>query len=77
MTKAQDAKTGVPLEAMTVMYKKQEGDGARGHYKVWMTGAFAPKATSTQRVRRIDYHSEKGCRVVGAEKHILGIPAQY
>ena len=77
MTKAQDAKTGIPLEAMTIMYKQQSGDGARGHYKVWMTGAYAPRATSTQRVRRLDYTSEKGVRVVGAEKHILGLPAQY
>jgi hypothetical protein len=77
MTKAQDAKTGIPLEAMTIMYKFQEGKGGRGHYKVWMTGAYSPDGNSRQRVRTIDYHSEKGVRVVGAEKHILGIPAQY
>lgn len=77
MDKTQDAKTGVPLDAFTIMYKVQDGDGARGHYKVWYTGAMAPRATSTQRVRQVNYHSEKGVRVVGADKHILGTSSQF
>lgn len=77
MDKTQDAKTGVPMDAFTVMYKVQDGDGARGHYKVWQTGAYAPRATSTQRIRQINYASEKGVRVVGSEKHILGTSSQF
>lgn len=77
MTQAQDAKTGIPLEAFTIMYKKQEGGGARGHYKVWMTGGMSPAANTRERARLIDYHSEKGVRTVGATKHILGVSAQF
>lgn len=77
MDRTQDAKTGVPMDAFTIMYKVQDGDGARGHYKVWQTGAYAPRATSTQRVRQINYASQKGIRVVGSEKHILGTHSQF
>lgn len=77
MTQVQDAKTGIPLEAFTIMYKKQEGGGARGHYKVWMTGGMSPMANTRERARIIDYHSEKGPRVVGASKHILGVSPQF
>lgn len=77
MDKTQDAKTGVPLDAFTIMYKVQDGGGARGHYKVWQTGAYSPQANSTQRVRQINYASEKGVRVVGSEKHILGTHSQF
>ena len=77
MDKTQDAKTGVPLDAFTIMYKVQDGDGARGHYKVWYTGAMAPRATSTERVRQVNYHSEKGVRIVGSDKHILGTSSQF
>ncbi len=75
--KTQDAKTGIPMDAFTIMYKQQHGGGARGHYKVWMTGGLAPTPTSSQRVRRIDYNSEKGIRIVGAEKHIYGESASF
>lgn len=77
MDKTQDAKTNIPMDAFVIMYKIQDGDGARGHYKVWQTGAYAPRATSTQRVRQTSYASEKGVRVVGAEKHILGTSSQF
>lgn len=70
--KTEDAKTGVPLNSFTIMYKVQDGGGAMGHYKVWYTGAYAPSAPSQQRVRQVNYASEKGIRVVGAEKHIFG-----
>lgn len=70
--KTEDAKTGVPLNAFTIMYKVQDGGGAMGHYKVWYTGAYAPAATSQQRIRQVNYASQKGIRVVGAEKHIFG-----
>lgn len=75
--KTQDAKTGIPMDAFTMMYKEQHGGGARGHYKVWYTGALAPNPTSQQRVRQVNYASEKGIRVVGAEKHIYGASAFF
>jgi len=77
MGKTQDPKNNKAMDAFTVMYKKQEGAGARGHYKVWMTGGMSPEGNTRQRVRTIDYHSSKGARVVGADKHILGLPAQF
>lgn len=77
MDQTQDAKTGVPMDAFTIMYKVQDGDGARGHYKIWYTGAYSPRGGSTQRVRQVNYASEKGIRVVGAEKHILGTSDQF
>lgn len=77
MDKTQDAKTGIPMDCFTIMYKVQDGGGARGHYKVWYTGAMAPAANSTQRVRQVNYHSEKGVRVVGAGVHILGTSSQF
>lgn len=77
MDKTQDPKTGIPMDAFNIMYKVQDGGGARGHYKVWQTGAYSPAANSTQRVRQTNYASSKGVRVVGAEKHILGTSAQF
>lgn len=76
-SKYQDAKTNKSMDALNIMYKEQVGKGARGHFKVWMTGALAPDGNSRQRVRTIDYNAEVGARVVGADKHILGTPAQY
>lgn len=75
--KTEDAKTGVPMNSFTIMYKVQDGGGAMGHYKVWYTGAYAPSATSQQRVRQVNYASQKGIRVVGAEKHIYIESAYY
>lgn len=77
MDRTQDAKTGVPMDAFTVMYKNQSGAGARGHYKIWQTGAYSPQGNSTQRNRQINYASQKGIRVVGAEKHILGVSSAF
>jgi hypothetical protein len=77
MDQTQDAKTGIPMDCFTIMYKEQDGGGARGHYKVWYTGAYAPNPTSTQRNRQVNYASNKGIRVVGAEKHILGVSSQF
>jgi len=73
MDKTQDAKTGIPMDAFTIMYKRQVGGGSRGHYKIWQTGGNAPVPTNTQRLRTISLGSEKGVRVVGSQKHILGV----
>jgi hypothetical protein len=77
MDKKEDAKTGIPMDCFTIMYKKQAGGGARGHYKVWQTGAYAPVPTSEERVCNTNYASDKGVRVVAAEKHILGQSSQF
>jgi len=77
MDKKEDAKTGIPMDCFTIMYKQQMGGGARGYYKVWQTGAYAPVPTSTQRVCQTNYASEEGIRVVAASKHILGQGSQF
>lgn len=77
MDKKEDAKTGIPMDCFTIMYKQQTGGGARGYYKVWQTGAYAPVPTSTQRVCQTNYASEEGIRVVAASKHILGISSYF
>jgi len=75
--KTEDAKTGIPMNAFTIMYKVQDGGGAMGHYKVWYDGAYAPQAVGKQRVRSVNYASSKGIRVVGADKHIYGESAYF
>jgi len=77
MDKKEDAKTGIPMDCFTIIYKLQSGGGARGFYKIWHTGAYAPVPTSEQRVLNTNYHSEQGIRVVAASKHILGISSQF
>lgn len=77
MDKKEDAKTGIPMDCFTIMYKQQSGGGARGYYKVWPTGAYAPVPTSEQRVLNVNYHSEQGIRIVAASKHILGTSSQF
>jgi hypothetical protein len=77
MDKKEDAKTGIPMDCFTIMYKQQSGGGARGYYKVWQTGAYAPVPTSQQRVCQTNYASEEGIRVVAASKHILGNSSQF
>jgi len=72
MDKTKDAKTGIMQNAFTVMWKKQQGGGARGHYKMFMTGADADTPTDDQAVRRIHIRSRKGTRLVAATKFILG-----
>lgn len=77
MDKQQDPKTGIPKDCFTIMYKKQEGEGSRGWYKVWQLGAYAPRATSSQAVRQTQYAATAGPRIIGATKHILGISSQF
>lgn len=72
MDKTKDAKTGIMKDAFTIMWKKQQGGGARGHYKMWVTGADADVPTDDQNVKRIHIRSRKGVRVVAASKFILG-----
>jgi hypothetical protein len=72
MDKTKDAKTGIMRDAFTIMWKKAKGGGARGHYKMWETGADADRPTDDQAVKRIHIRGRKGCRVVGASKFILG-----
>lgn len=72
MDKTKDAKTGIMKDAFTIMWKKAIGGGARGHYKMWMTGAMADNPTDDQQVRRIHLYTRKGTRVVAASKFILG-----
>lgn len=72
MDKQKDAKTNVMRDAFCIMYKKQVGKGARGHYKIWSTGANSPDGNDAQLVRRIHLASQKGMQVVGASKFIFG-----
>lgn len=72
MDKTKDAKTGIMKDAFTIMWKKAIGGGARGHYKMWTTGAMADNPTDDQQVRRIHLYTRKGTRVVAASKFILG-----
>jgi hypothetical protein len=75
MDKTQDAKTNVPRDAFTILYKKAVGPGARGHYKIWETGGNARSgATDGRVVRRIHMYCHMGMQVVGASKFILGKP---
>ena len=74
MDKVKDSKTGIPQNCFEIMYKKAIGDGARGHYKMWQTGANAPRATDAQAVRRIHFYVRMGMKTVAASKHILGKP---
>lgn len=77
MDKKEDAKTGIPMDCFTIMYKKQFGGGARGFYKIWQTGALAPVPTSEERVCNTNYAAQQGIRVVAASKHILGVSSQF
>lgn len=75
MMKEKDAKTGGPLDAFCILYKKTVGEGARGHYKIWETGANARnKATNGRVVREIHMYCRMGMQTVAASKHILGKP---
>lgn len=75
MDKIADAKTNIPKDAFTILYQKTVGPGARGHYKIFETGANARTgATDGQMVRRIHMYTHMGMQVVGAGKHILGKP---
>lgn len=72
MDKTKDAKTGIMRDAFTIMWKRAKGGGARGHYKIWETGADADTPTDDQAVKRIHIRCRKGTRVVAASKFILG-----
>lgn len=75
MDKIQDAKTNIPRDAFCILYQKTVGPGARGHYKIFETGANARTgATDGQMVRRIHMYVHMGMNVVGASKFILGKP---
>lgn len=72
MDKTKDPKTGIMKDAFKIIYKKPQGGGVRGHYKIWQTGADAETPTDDQAVRRIHLRTHKGTQVVGASKFILG-----
>lgn len=75
MLKEKDAKTGGPLDAFSILYKKTVGEGARGHYKIWETGANGRNgATDGRVVRKIHMYARMGMQTVAASKHILGKP---
>jgi hypothetical protein len=74
MLKEKDSKNGNMLDPFNVLYKMPEGEGTRGHYKIWMTGAFAPRATNARANRVIHLYCRMGTQTVGASKHILGKP---
>lgn len=76
MDKTKDAKTNIMRDAFCIMYKKQIGRGARGHYKIWDTGANTQSGTDGKLIRRIHLASRKGMQVVGASRFILGKPIQ-
>lgn len=74
--KQADAKNpSVMHDAMTIMYKQQVGRGARGHYKIWDTGANTEAGTDSQLITRIHMASRKGFQLFGASRFILGRPA--
>jgi len=72
MDKVKDPKTNIMRDAFCIMYKKQVGKGARGHYKIWETGGNSESGTDGQLIRRIHMSTRKGMQVVGASKFILG-----
>ena len=72
MDKTKDPKTHIMMNAFDIIYKRMVGAGARGHYKIWETGANSRKGTDSQLIRRVHLASRKGMRVVGASKFILG-----
>lgn len=75
MDKIQDPKTNIPRDAFCILYKKAVGPGARGHYKIWETGANARTgATDGRVVRRVHMYCHMGMQVVAASKFILGKP---
>lgn len=77
MDKKEDPKTGIPMDCFTIMYKLQTGGGARGWYKVWQDGAYAPIPIGKERVCNTNYAAQQGIRVVAATKHILGVSSQF
>jgi hypothetical protein len=75
MDKIADAKTNIPKDAFCILYQKTVGEGARGHYKIFETGANARSGAKDARMNRtIHMYAHMGMQVVGASKHILGKP---
>lgn len=75
MQKQRDPKEGTLLDPFCIIYQKQVGEGARGHYKIWETGANArPRATNRRLNREINMAAHMGMQTVAASKHILGKP---
>jgi hypothetical protein len=72
MDKMKDPKTNIMRDAFYIMYKKQVGRGARGHYKIWETGGNSEAGTDGQLIRRVHMATRKGMQVVAASKFILG-----
>lgn len=72
MDKTKDPKTNIMKDAFSIIYKKQIGKGARGHYKIWETGGNSMAGTDAQLARNIHISSRKGTQVVGGSRHILG-----
>jgi hypothetical protein len=72
MDKMKDPKTNIMRDAFCIMYKKQVGRGARGHYKIWETGGNSEAGTDGQLIRRVHMATRKGMQVVAASKFILG-----
>lgn len=77
MDKVADAKTNIPRDAFTILYQKTVGEGARGHYKIFETGANARSGAKDPRMNRVIHmYTHMGMQVVGASKFILGKPVQ-
>lgn len=75
MDKIQEPKTNIPRDAFCILYKKTVGEGARGHYKIWETGANARNGATNEKMNReIHMYVHMGMQVVGASKFILGKP---
>lgn len=69
--------SGDMLDAVQIIYKKQVGIGARGHYKIWETGANARQTggQNKRRNREINIDVNCGMMTVGGTKHIYGKPS--
>lgn len=75
MQKQKDPKTGTLLDPFCIIYQKQVGPGARGHYKIWETGANARTGATNRRLNReINMAAHMGMQTVAGTKHILGKP---
>ncbi len=76
MDKIQDPKTNIPRDAFTILYAQAKGVGARGHYKIWETGANSRTGSGVNsRVNRVIHlYCRMGMQVVAASKFILGKP---
>jgi cytolysin (calcineurin-like family phosphatase) len=70
MGKGTDPKSGKDIDYFAVRYKQASGAGARVHYKVWQTGGNSEAGTNSSLVREVNYASEKGIEVFGANKYI-------